>query len=633
MTLDSIQKHLQHTTAQLHQLIIRAQQQQQDILNNNNNKKKAVQAQWPPDEWFNHTKTARTTADNQPPPPPITNSLSLPSTQSTTTTTTTTTQSTNSIILNDSPCNTQSISPNITPIINQPSSSPKTTKQPPPPPPQQTVTTTTTTFRPPPPHPSRLDHSKSIGVKETLDAHSSFSEFGQKQVNQYLIKHEIGRGSFGAVQLAEDAQTGLSYAIKELSKTRLKRKFARELRAINHPFLENNHHHQQTRYQHQQQQVDALFLIRNEVAIMKKIRHQNLVRLYEVLDVEGEDSLYMVMEYCPGGSLMRLVQETRQQKLAQLGLLDHHYLEERKGEGDLLSGAVGLDLDLARKYFRQLVLGIDYLHRNEIIHYDIKPDNLLLSSDKKQLKVVDFGISAMFVKPGDDSTVSRTIGSPAFLSPELIRAAQSDLPVSGTAADIWAMGVTLYFMLTGALPFPSDQMMAMYEAIETKAPAIPDEWDGPLIDLMSRILDKQPSSRIKMSELREQEWVTNGGKLAGLSPTIIHTSSRSSLKTSNPNPDPTRSLKDEEKEQDDDDEKGDRTTKVTETDLKESFRFGFTNRCPVFSELVDNALKLSSWIPLSSSYCSPSSSSSSSNQPLLGRRKELFFKPDIPPQT
>jgi serine/threonine protein kinase len=76
----------------------------------------------------------------------------------------------------------------------------------------------------------------------------------------------------------------------------------------------------------------------------------------------------MVMEYCPGGSLMRLVQETRHQKLSQLGLLDHHYLEERKGaEESLLIGAVGLDLDLARKYFRQLILGIDYLHRNEII--------------------------------------------------------------------------------------------------------------------------------------------------------------------------------------------------------------------------------------------------------------------------
>ncbi|OAV90019.1 CAMKK/CAMKK-META protein kinase [Puccinia triticina 1-1 BBBD Race 1] len=347
---------------------------------------------------------------------------------------------------------------------------------------------------------------------------------------------------------------------------------------INQPFIDHHHH-------------DALFLIRNEVAIMKKIRHHNLVRLHEVLDVEGEDSLYMVMEYCPGGSLMRLVQETR--------------LARQPSQKDQAPGilSAGLDLDLARKYFRQLVAGIDYLHRNEIIHYDIKPDNLLLSSDKKQLKVVDFGISAMFVKPGDDSTVSRTIGSPAFLSPELINAANADGPVSGTAADIWAMGVTLYFMLTGSLPFPSEQIMAMYDAVENQAPAIPDEWDGPLLDLMSRILDKQPSTRIKMASLRGHGWLTNGGKLPPVD------GGEPSPRAGSV-PDKCRGPP------------GEAAPRISETELSDSFRFGFTNRCPVFSELVDNALRLSSWKPASAA------SSSSANTPphLLGRRKELFFK-------
>jgi serine/threonine protein kinase len=202
-----------------------------------------------------------------------------------------------------------------------------------------------------------------------------------------------------------------------------------------------------------------------------------------VLDVAGEDSLYMVMEYCPGGSLMRLVQETHHEKekvllLSRSGPQQQQASpEEQSKEGVVaVDPAGGLDEDMARRYFRQLVVGIDYLHRNEIIRslvfsrrsfmsevcikvdaaadgnergffffsdYDIKPDNLLLSSDRKQLKVVDFGISAMFVKPGDDSSSSssRTMGSPAFLSPELINSAQSASPVSGTAADIWAMGM------------------------------------------------------------------------------------------------------------------------------------------------------------------------------------------------
>jgi len=556
MTLDSIHKHIQQTAAQLQKLIKQQQQQQQQ---------QHTKPSWPPDEWFQKLPPTK-----QPQPQP--QEQEQHEQQSGTS---------SLIVFTDSPSNTQSISP----IPNHPSRSETA--------PQNTVTTdqlppnsaslpTTTSFRPPPLHPSRTDQSQPI-VKETLNAHSTLSELGQKQVNQYLIKREIGRGSFGAVQLAEDAETGLSYAIKELSKTRLKRKFAKELMQINQPFIDHPD--------------DALYLIRNEVAIMKKIRHHNLVKLHEVLDVEGEDSLYMVMEYCPGGSLMRLVQETHQIKI-------HQQCSDQKEDSLLLNA--GLDLDLARKYFRQLVAGIDYLHRNEIIHYDIKPDNLLLSSDKKQLKVVDFGISAMFAKPGDDSTVSRTIGSPAFLSPEIIHAAQSEVPVSGTATDIWAMGVTLYFMLTGSLPFPSDQIMVMYEAIETQAPAIPDEWDGPLVDLISRILDKEPTSRIKMAELKQHVWVTNGGKAVPWGASSV---SLCSLTGS-----PGRAAGEEEH--------AGRAAQITEKDLKESLRFGFTNRCPIFSELVDNAITLSSWIPGSSS----SSSSHAPNQSPLGRRKELFFK-------
>ncbi|MBW0528382.1 hypothetical protein O181_068097 [Austropuccinia psidii MF-1] len=379
-------------------------------------------------------------------------------------------------------------------------------------------------FKPPPPHPSIIAQKSGgqIIVKETLDAHSTLSQDGKKQVNQYIIQRELGRGSFGAVQLAVDAETGLEYAIKECSKSRLKRKFARELRVLNQSFDENN---------------DALFLIRSEVAIMKKLRHPNVVKLHEVLDVTEEDSLYMVMEYCRGGPLM-----------------------SRDPNSSEYDGQVKGDTNLARKYFRQLIVGIDYLHSNEVIHHDIKPDNILLSSDRKQIKVVDFGISAMFSKPGDDGSVTRTFGSPGFLSPELLKS-EPEAIISGTASDIWSMGVTLYCMLTGKLPFGQNLIIDVYHAIENEAPVLPDEWDSELLDLMAKILDKDPRTRIKMKELKSHAWVTHSGKLP-----ILASESTNQINRHN-----------------------------TELEIKESFRFGITNHCPVtkavFFEILENSVK------------------------------------------
>ncbi|KAI7935048.1 hypothetical protein MJO29_016311 [Puccinia striiformis f. sp. tritici] len=524
----------------LHEFIIKTE--------NKNQNQQQHKLSWPPDEWFEKLHNQQ---------------------KSTTTTTTETTESTQAttntqssvIILNESPANTQSISDNPSPSTLIP--------------PQLPINT----FRPPPIHPSRVDTSS---VKETLDAHSSLSLSGHKQVNQYLIKQEIGRGSFGSVQLAEDAQTGLTYAIKELSKKRLKRKFAKELSIIN-PTVKNDY--------------DALFLIRNEVAIMKKINHTHLVRLHEVLDIENQDSLYMVMEFCPGGTLQKLVQLHASTSVITTTLPERPDSDKI----DLSPKSNGIGPVIARKYFRQIVLGIDYLHRNEIIHYDIKPENILLTSNQEQIKIVDFGISSMFKKPGDDSSSSKTrvIGSPAFLSPELINSShKEDGLVSGTATDIWAMGVTLYFMLTGSLPFPTDDIMLMYEAIETHAPIIPEEWDAEIVDLMSKILDKHADSRLKMAALKRHNWVTDSGRLSALTSTTP-ARPRSASRFSSTS--------------------GSGKNGVTDKDLKESFRFGFTNRCPVFSELVSNALKLSqSW---KASHCSSPSSSN-----LTGRRRELFFK-------
>jgi calcium/calmodulin-dependent protein kinase kinase 2 len=102
------------------------------------------------------------------------------------------------------------------------------------------------------------------------------------------------------------------------------------------------------------------------------------------------------------------------------------------------------------------------VHSQGIIHRDIKPDNLLLSADDV-LKIVDFGVSEMFDKKSPMMT-SKSAGSPAFLPPELCYAGHGN--ISGTAVDIWSMGVTLYCLLFGRLPFDHAGVIQLYEAIK-----------------------------------------------------------------------------------------------------------------------------------------------------------------------
>lgn len=234
-----------------------------------------------------------------------------------------------------------------------------------------------------------------------------------------------------------------------------------------------------------QEANDALFWIREEIAIMKKLNHPSLVSLIEVLDDPEEDSLYMVLEMCKKGVVMKV----------GLDEVAEPYSEEE-----------------CRCWFRDLILGIEYLHAQGVVHRDIKPDNLLLTDDDV-LKIVDFGVSEMFEKP-EQMRTAKSAGSPAFLPPELCVAKHGD--VSGTAADIWSMGVTLYCLRYGRIPFNRPGVIGMYEAITTDSPAIPGDENPLLTDLLLRLMEKDPDKRITMSEIRvssQSSWILMQGRL------------------------------------------------------------------------------------------------------------------------
>lgn len=204
---------------------------------------------------------------------------------------------------------------------------------------------------------------------------------------------------------------------------------------------------------------------------MKKLNHQNLVSLIEVLDDPSEDSLYMVLEMCKKGVVMKVGVDEK---------------------------ADPYDDESCRCWFRDLILGIEYLHAQGVVHRDIKPDNLLLT-EEDVLKIVDFGVSEMFSKESEMKT-AKSAGSPAFLPPELCVAKHGD--ISGKAADLWSMGVTLYCLRFGRIPFEKTGVMELYETIRNDDIVLDAKCGEDFNDLMRRSLEKDPRKRITMPELR-----------------------------------------------------------------------------------------------------------------------------------
>lgn len=151
-----------------------------------------------------------------------------------------------------------------------------------------------------------------------------------------------------------------------------------------------------------------------EIAILKKIDHPNVVKLIEVLDDPYQDYLCLVFEFMERGAVIDIPCDNPLTELE------------------------------AWRYFRDLVIGVEYLHYNKIIHRDIKPSNLLISDDD-HIKIADFGVSNEF--DGDDAVISNTMGTPAFMPPEAIT--DNCMPWLGKPMDIWAMGITLYTFVYG----------------------------------------------------------------------------------------------------------------------------------------------------------------------------------------
>jgi hypothetical protein len=221
-----------------------------------------------------------------------------------------------------------------------------------------------------------------IGVRVGRAVNKIQDLHGMKRINQYLIIRTLGEGSYGKVKLAEDVNTGRQYAMKILRKTTV-RKASRRLSI-----------HSST---------DT---VAEEIAIMKKLNHPNVVKLYEVL--ETPTTVYLFIEFYPQGPVIDLEKE-----------MQAHEDEDKSSAPTCPK----LELETVRRYVRDIIQGLSYLHAHGVIHQDLKPNNLLLRKDGT-VAISDFGISTLISSKSDLVRITQN-GTPAFMAPELHGAQKS----------------------------------------------------------------------------------------------------------------------------------------------------------------------------------------------------------------
>lgn len=155
-----------------------------------------------------------------------------------------------------------------------------------------------------------------------------------------------------------------------------------------------------------------------------------------------------------------------------------------------------------RRFVRQMLKALDYCHREGVVHRDLKLENLLLS-DSDNIKITDFGFSNMFLEGGLMSTF---VGSPAYAAPEIL----ANEKYCGPKVDIWSLGVILYTLLTGDMPFQDENIAVILGQINRADYPMPDSISAEAADLIRRLLCRNPEERLSMSEVRSHPWLQRG---------------------------------------------------------------------------------------------------------------------------
>ncbi|CAF0968300.1 unnamed protein product [Adineta steineri] len=261
------------------------------------------------------------------------------------------------------------------------------------------------------------------------------SQHRQMKIGKYFLEKTIGKGNFAVVKLATHCDTHQKVAIKIIDKSRLD--------PTDHKKLER------------------------EIAVMKSLIHPYIIRLYEVM--ESKNLIYLVTEYAANGELLDL-------------LIREKRLSEPK----------------AKEKFHQLVLAVEYIHSKNIVHRDLKAENLLLDS-RGNIKVADFGFANIF-QP--NSKLQTFCGSPPYAAPELYQC----LPYSPEKVDVWSLGILLYVFVCGHLPFDSNNLAELRKRVLSGHFRLPFYISSDCSSLISHMLNVDPNQRYTINDIKKHRW-------------------------------------------------------------------------------------------------------------------------------
>mmetsp|Transcript_23018 Transcript_23018/g.47709 ORF Transcript_23018/g.47709 Transcript_23018/m.47709 type:complete len:553 (+) Transcript_23018:337-1995(+) len=263
---------------------------------------------------------------------------------------------------------------------------------------------------------------------------------GRSTTEFYTIGKVVGVGSFAKVRLAWHKLTGQAIAIKTYEKSKMK-------------------------------DASHLRRVQQEIKVMEKLNHPRLIRLFETL--ESPKRIHLIMEFVSAGNLCSYVKRRRR-----------------------------LPEEEARKIFYQISVALCFMHDSEIIHRDVKLENVLLDKDGNS-KLIDFGFS-VFSK--DKKALKVFCGTPSYMAPEIVRRIEYE----GKPIDAWSLGVVLYALVCGCFPFSAKSYPELYKKIMRGQFRIPDTLSQGVKDLIRNLLVLDPRKRYTVHQARSHPWVHSG---------------------------------------------------------------------------------------------------------------------------
>ena len=220
--------------------------------------------------------------------------------------------------------------------------------------------------------------------------------------------------------------------------------------------------------------------VEREITFLSEMNHINIIKTYEI--IQDDLYYYIIMEYCEKGELYDFI--VKNKKLKE---------------------------DDASYFFYQIINGVEYIHSKNVAHRDLKPENLLLTSNKI-IKIIDFGLSN-YDNSVQNHLLTTPCGSPSYASPEMITGQK----YNGISVDIWSIGIILYAMIFGFLPFEDDNNLKLFEKIKKCNVEYPDFGGGCLSvlakNLIKKILVKDPQKRLNIQQIKEHPFYLKGRQI------------------------------------------------------------------------------------------------------------------------